>query len=106
MGGQNDTNAQVTIGQPKYNDWTDEDLTIFAPAFCYMLDYLRLWNPSTRIINLINEGEISQEMQDMMTNICSHYDVENVILSGIQKASHHPTATGMQTIADIITGLI
>ena len=106
LGGQNDTNAQVTIGQPKYSDWTDEDLTIFAPAFCYMIDYLRMWNPSTRIINLINEGGVSQEMQDAMTNICSHYDIENIILSGIQKASHHPTATGMQTIADIITELI
>lgn len=106
LGGQNDTNAQVTIGQPKYSDWTDEDLTIFSPAFCYMLDYLKLWNPSTRIINLTNVGGISQEMQDAMSVICEHYGVENIILSNIQKASSHPTAIGMQTIASIIADVI
>jgi len=106
LGGQNDTNANVPIGEPKYSDWTEEDLTEFSPAFCYMLDYLKLWNPATRIINLTNVGGISQEMQSAMSDICEHYSIENIVLSDIQKASHHPTAIGMQTIANIIANII
>jgi hypothetical protein len=97
MGGQNDMQVSAEIGDVKYSDWTSEDLYKFAPAFCYMLDYLKKWNPSAKIINITNT-ELTSGIVQAMTTACNHYKIKNIILNNISKDNMHPTAEGMEQI--------
>ena len=105
MGGQNDSNTGVEVGEVKYSGWTNDDLYKFAPAFCYMLYYLKTWNPGARIINITNTG-LSSAIQQAMASACTHYEIENIILSDIDKDNGHPTTTGMIAIANQIVNAI
>ena len=97
FGGQNDKQVQVEIGQPKYSDWTTDDLYKFAPAFCYLIDYLTTWNPQARIINITNSG-LDTDITESMNTICEHYGIDNIVLQNIEKDNMHPTKDGMLSI--------
>lgn len=96
-GGTNDYWNNVTIGEAKYSGWTDSDLENFAPAFCYMLDYVKKFNPNATIINLTNDI-LSSDYKNAISAACTHYGVVNVELSSISKMSNHPDITGMNSI--------
>ena len=93
------------IGSPKYADWTDNDKKSFAPAFCYLLDYLKTHWPDAKIVVLINqvsanEDDISEPYATAMRTIAAYYGALAVQLTGVEKDNWHPTATGMATIAN------
>lgn len=98
LGGQNDVATNTTIGEVQYSNWTDNDLQQFAPAFCYMLDYLIRYNPGCKIINITNTGGVSSGMATAMETACEHYNITNIILHDISKTNAHPTAMGMLEI--------
>lgn len=102
LGGTNDTWASSPLGTPKYSGWTDDDLYSTLPAFSYLINYLQTWNSGCRIINIMNDMYISQDMIDGMTTICNYYGVENVSLGQIDVSDNHPTVNGMEQIKNKI----
>jgi lysophospholipase L1-like esterase len=105
MGGTNDRWAGSPIGELKYSDWTEEDLKQILPAFCYMLDYLKKWNPGATIINIINT-DLGVAIPNGMATACEHYDVINVAPSIINKDSGHPNQNGMNQILEAILNVL
>ena len=101
MGGTNDSWGSSPLGNFKYSDWTQSDLNDFRPAFAYMLWYLKSHNPNAKIYNVVNYGLGSDYISSMAT-ICEYFNVDNIVLTDYDKASSHPTAQGMTTIANTI----
>jgi lysophospholipase L1-like esterase len=98
-GGTNDFWNNVTVGSVKYSGWTESDLQKFAPAFCYMLSYIKEFNPNAKIVNITNDI-LGADYKSAMSTACSHYSVLNVSLSDITKMSNHPDIEGMESIHD------
>jgi lysophospholipase L1-like esterase len=101
FGGTNDFWAGSPVGKIKYGDWTDEDFRSFAPAFCYMMEYVKRENPKACIYNVVND-EITGEIRDIMAEVCRHYSITNIELHGIEKQNGHPNAQGMAAIREQI----
>ena len=106
FGGTNDSWNDVEIGTPKYENWTDADLQKTIPAFCYLVDYLKTYNPSAEIINVCNNG-IKTEIISGMETVCEYYGIKCVELSDISKTNAHPNKMGHGQIKDqIISALV
>lgn len=101
FGGTNDSWAGVPIGEPKFADWTEDDLYKAMPAFCYLLARLCEKLPDTRVLVLINTG-LEPEFEEKYIEICKKYDIEFVKFSDIHKWDGHPTLTGMKQIKEQI----
>lgn len=101
FGGTNDNWLDKTIGQVQYGDWTEEDLKRTLPAFCYVLDYLGKHNPRATIVVPINTG-FKPELHTGMLTAAAHYGAVIICLADIDKKTGHPSALGMQQIADQI----
>lgn len=97
FGGTNDSWAGSPVGEVKYADWTKEELYSFAPAFCYMMDYLTKWNPGTKIYHITNM-ETTPAIQMVIAEACEHYGIENIILEPLDLQNGHPTRKGMRQI--------
>ena len=105
FGGSNDDWAGAPMGELKYSDWTTDDLKSFLPAFCYMLDYIKKYNPQARIINIINT-DLKTEVENGMVSACTYYNVEYVKPSSINKTGGHPNISGMTRIKDTILSIL
>ena len=105
FGGSNDDWAGAPMGELKYSGWTTDDLKSFLPAFCYMLDYIKKYNPQARIINIINT-DLKAEVENGMVSACTHYNVEYVKPSSINKTGGHPNISGMTRIKDTILSIL
>ncbi len=101
FGGTNDNWLDKTIGQVQYGDWTEEDLKRTLPALCYVLDYLGKHNPQATIVVPINTG-FKPELHEGMLAAATHYGAAAICLENIDKKNGHPSALGMQQIADQI----
>lgn len=101
FGGTNDNWLDKTIGQVQYGDWTEEDLKRTLPALCYVLDYLGKHNPQATIVVPINTG-FKPELHEGMLAAAAHYGAAAICLENIDKKNGHPSALGMQQIADQI----
>ena len=105
FGGSNDDWAGAPMGELKYSDWTTDDLKSFLPAFCYMLDYIKKYNPQARIINIINT-DLKTEVENGMVSACTYYNVEYIKPSSINKTGGHPNISGMTRIKDTILSIL
>lgn len=101
FGGTNDNWLDKTIGQVQYGNWTEDDLKRTLPAFCYVLDYLGKKNPQATIVVPINTG-LKPELHTGMLEAAAHYGAVTICLADIDKKTGHPSALGMQQIADQI----
>ena len=101
FGGTNDNWLDKTIGQVQYGDWSEEDLKRTLPAFCYVLDYLGKHNPQATIVVPINTG-FKPELHTGMLEAAAHYGAVTICLEDIDKKTGHPSALGMEQIADQI----
>ena len=101
FGGTNDSWADSPIGKPKYSGRTDEDLKSFSPALCELFEILKKTCPKARIINITNT-DLKEEISSVMSEICAHYSIQNIVLTKIDKDHGHPTVLGMKNIADEI----
>ncbi len=101
FGGTNDSWANSPLGLPKYENWTQDDLYQIFPATCYMLDYLKRWNPGARIVFLSNT-ELKKEFYPGVKEACQHYGIDFLQLENIAKQSGHPNIEGMEAIANQI----
>ena len=93
------------MGTPKYSDWTTEDDKQFAPAFAHLMNDLIKYNPTARVINITN-GNLKSEIKVAQAEICNHYGVENVVVSGYASIAGHPDSSGMVTIKNAIKGVL
>lgn len=105
FGGTNDNWLDKTIGQVRYGNWTEEDLKCALPAFCYVLDYLGKKNPRATIVVSINTG-FKPDLHQGMVAAAEHYGAVAISLVDIDKKSGHPSALGMQQIADQIEAVL
>ncbi|MEA4916838.1 SGNH/GDSL hydrolase family protein [Proteiniphilum sp.] len=105
FGGTNDSWANVPLGNYKYNDWTEDDLKSFRPAFAYMLDYLTKQYPKAKIVNVIN-SDLKAEITNTQTSLCSHYKTTSVQLKNIDKIGGHPSIKGMTEIKKQLSNVI
>ena len=101
FGGTNDSWQDRTVGQVQYSDWTDEDLKQILPAFCYVMDYLIQHNPQATIVVPINTG-IKPVIIEGIVEAAEHYGAVAICLADIDKKKGHPSALGMEQIADQI----
>ena len=101
FGGTNDNKRDKIVGQVQYGDWTEEDLKQVLPAFCYVLDYVSQHNPQATIVVPINTG-FKPELHAGIVEAAEHYGAVAVCLADIDKKSGHPSALGMQQIAQQI----
>lgn len=101
FGATNDCWAGSPIGNFKYADWSRQDLGTFRPAMACMLHRLLERYVNTEIYFILNDG-LSKEITSSCKEICAHYGVKCIALSGIDKKSGHPTIKGMRQITDQI----
>ena len=62
-----------------------------------MINYLKEWNPSARIVNISN-CDINPAIISSMATVCEHYGIDNIVLHDIEKDNMHPTKNGMASI--------
>ena len=105
FGGTNDDWGDSVVGSVKYGNWTTEDLNQVLPSVCYMFDYIKKWNPSAIIINVVNNG-LDNSISDGMAAAAEHYNIYNLPLLGISKTSQHPNVSGMNAIKNQIISFI
>lgn len=98
-GATNDCCAGAQIGEYKYSDWNDTDLTTFRPALAYVFDYLKNNHPESDVVFMLNNG-LSPEFIESVETICQHYDIPLLKLDDISKSSYHPDKQGMAEIKD------
>ncbi len=110
FGGVNDYNASVDIGEPKYSEWTEEDLQSFAPAYCYLIDYLLTYNPHAQIV-CVSAYNCYNNIKNMISTICEHYGLLYIPIryleaNDVEQSGSHPNKAGMTVIKDtIVTAL-
>lgn len=97
FGGTNDHNGTATIGEYKYDNWAEADLKTFRPAYAYVLNWILVHRPNSRLIAIINSGLDSGYSTSMKT-IANHYGIPTVELANIAKIAGHPNKAGMVEI--------
>ena len=110
-GGTNDGNSSgCETGDVMYSGWTDEDLGKTIPAFCYILDYLKKWNPGAVIVNIVNpfigENTGKTDIITKMKTACEHYSVMNLKMMFIGRENGHPNPAGMLQIKNQLIGYL
>lgn len=99
FGGTNDSWADVPLGEVKFSDWKEKDLFMVFPAIANFVSGVKADFPNADIIVIIN-SDIKEEIQNTMEEIAKYFDVKFIRLSYIDKESGHPTAKGMEMIAE------
>lgn len=105
FGCTNDSWLARTIGQPKFEGWTEADLRQVLPAYSFVLDYLTKHNPRSKIVAVLNT-ELHPDIHAGMLEAAEHYGATAVVLENIEKQCGHPSALGMDQIARQIEAVL
>jgi len=105
FGATNDAWANVPLGDFKYEDWKRADLFCFRPAMAYLLAKLNDRYP-TADTYFISNCDLKESITQSVHQICKHYGVPVIQLSGISKTSGHPNIAGMKQIAEQVANAI
>lgn len=105
LGATNDSWCGAPIGEYKYADWRRADLYTFRPALAYLLSHLQDRYPTARLYYILN-SDLKESINASVAQICQHYGVPLIRLSGIDKTSGHPNIRGMQQIADQVVAAL
>lgn len=97
LGGTND-NGSNDLGEEKYSDWSNGDLTQVLPAICYFFCRLREILPDAEIYGLVNSPKLKLAISNAIVNACEYIDGKSVVLKDIDLSSGHPTSVGMNQI--------
>lgn len=98
FGCTNDSWLNRQRGQVQFDNWTETDLTMTLPAYCYVLDVIGKECPQAVAVCVINT-QLHPEIAEGMRQAGEHYGAAVVELSEIDKQNGHPSALGMQQIA-------
>ena len=99
FGGTNDSWCGAPLGDFKYEGWKRADLYCFRPALAWLLEHLQDRYPTADVFFMLN-SDLKESINSSVDEICGHYGVPVIKLSGIDKTSGHPNVKGMQQIAD------
>ena len=99
FGGTNDSWCGAPLGEFKYEGWKRADLYCFRPALAWLLEHLQDRYPTADVFFMLN-SDLKESINSSVDEICGHYGVPVIKLSGIDKTSGHPNVKGMQQIAD------
>ena len=107
FGATNDSWNNVEIGEYVYENWDEESLKTFRPAFAYMIDYILKNHLGSKVVVLknppVSNGTgFTQEISDSIDEICKHYNIDALSPNISKAANAHPNAVGMKNIYDII----
>lgn len=105
FGGTNDNWANSPLGEPKYSDWTKDDLYKVLPTIWYLFDRLKTALPNARIIAIMNT-DFKKEIADNLIKASEYYGGECLQLKNIDKINGHPCITGMKQIAEQVLDFI
>lgn len=105
FGATNDSWQKIPIGTYQYENWQEEDLTYFRPAFAYLLHQLQLTYPKAMIVNLINT-DLQKSYKESMEAICNYYEICNISLGEFEKKDGHPSDKGMESICQQLTAVL
>lgn len=108
FGGTNDSWSGAPLGEPKYREWTKEDLYCVLPAMCCMFDKLKKYKgENTHVYVLLNSGDLKAPMIELFHSLCEKYGCDCIPIPKLDKKSGHPTVQGMKDIkAEILNYLI
>ena len=101
FGGTNDCWSGAPLGELKYDAIEEQELFCVLPAISHFAKRLSEALPSTKVV-FIGNCDITGTITDTMKEVCGHYGLGYVALSGIDKINGHPTALGMKQICDQI----
>lgn len=99
FGGTNDTWSNAPLGEPKLENWQEQELYCVLPAVCCFLRLLRQTLPQAGIYCLLNT-ELKLEIADCMKDACGRNGITPVEFDRIDLNCGHPTVRGMKDIAD------
>ncbi len=109
LGGVNDYTRNVSLGELKYSDWTEEDLTKTLPSFCYILDSLKANYPNARIVVISVPYATNTRYTNItkgMAKACEYYDVDYIAIDSPKNATTwpggHPNVAYMETMKEQI----
>ena len=105
FGATNDSWQEIPIGTYQYENWQEEDLTYFRPAYAYLLHQLQHTYPQAQIVNLINTN-LQKSYKESMETICRYYGVCNLSLGDFEKKDGHPSDKGMRSICQQLTEIL
>ena len=105
FGGTNDSWSNAPLGELKYDGIEEQELFSVLPAISYFAKRLSGTLTGARII-FIGNCDIKSEITNAMRDICLHYGLDYVPLSGIDKQNGHPTELGMEQICEQILAKI
>jgi len=97
FGGTNDSWADSPLDEPKFENWTDEDLYCTLPAIGYLVSRAAETMPDARVVCIINT-ELKPEIGDCFEKACERFGAEYIRLCDIDKMNGHPTIKGMAQI--------
>lgn len=106
LGGTNDAWANSPIGKVQYGDWTDDDLIQALPAFCYLLHRVKKCVPSAKIVNILNDVVIKEELVCGYRAACLHYGVDIAEIGDFDREEGHPTVRGMAQIEERVAAVL
>ncbi|MCR4602849.1 MAG: SGNH/GDSL hydrolase family protein [Prevotella sp.] len=98
FGGTNDCWIGVPLGEYTYSDWSKDQLLMFRPALCRLLDQLRRQYPQTMTLFVCN-SDLKEPYTTSMKDACHHYGIDFLQLTDIDKQSGHPSVLGMKQIS-------
>lgn len=99
FGGTNDAWVPAELGEYKYTDITEADLSYFRPALAYLLDNIKSQHPSATVVFILNHA-ITPSFKESVKTICEHMSVPCVELNNIAMTGGHPNSTGMVTLSN------
>lgn len=105
FGGTNDCWSGAPLGELKYDAIEEQEFFCVLPAISHFAKRLSENLHDTRIV-FIGNCDITDVITDTMKEVCEHYGLDYVALSGIDKINGHPTELGMKQICEqIISGI-
>lgn len=105
FGATNDSWCGAPIGEYKYEGWKRADLYTFRPALAWLLSHIRDRYPTAQLYYILN-CDLKESINSSIDEICRHYSVPVIKLSGIDKTSGHPNVKGMSQIADQVVAAL
>lgn len=99
LGCTNDNWIGREIGEVQFGDWSEDDLKQTLPSYCFVVDHLTKTYPASKVVSIINTL-FEPKLAAGMKLAGEHYGLITVELQDIDKQNGHPSAAGMNQIAE------
>lgn len=100
FGATNDSWLETTpLGEPKFEDWREDDLYSTLPAISYMISTLKKELTEGKIYFIINT-ELDEKIGETIKEASERFGTAYIELKNIDKTEGHPTAKGMTEICE------